>query len=109
VKFSVLMKGHEGQVCRAVVILAARGNDMGPWRQVAVQVSHVQRRQQLAHGEVAHPAKDDHVEWQAGVELGSSGHVKAQKRLRKRVRMTIIPKLSQDGRTTIKEQVWLDS
>ena len=46
----------------AVPALAAQRVDARGGRQVVVQVGHVQRGQQLAHREVAHPAKDHQIE-----------------------------------------------
>jgi hypothetical protein len=79
-KFSGVMKDarmlfHVGQVGVAVVFLAAGRDDAGRARQVAVQVGHVQRRQQLAHCQVAHAAEDNHVEGKAGIRFCREGHV----------------------------------
>lgn len=46
--------------------LAADRENAGIRRQIAVQMRHVKRRQQLAERQVARAAEDDHVERQVG-------------------------------------------
>lgn len=65
----------EGQIGGAIVVLAAGRQDAGRRRQVTVQEGHVQGRQQLAHGEVAHAAEDGHVEGKAVILLVRGAHV----------------------------------
>ena len=52
----------EGQKRSLIPGLAAQAVDAGGRRQVVVQVRGVERRQQLAHREVTHPAKNDQIE-----------------------------------------------
>ncbi|MCY1534278.1 hypothetical protein D9M68_696440 [compost metagenome] len=60
----------------AVPGLAAQRVDARGGGQVVVQVRHVQRGQQLAHREVAHPAKDHQIEWRSRGGGGrGGGHV----------------------------------
>ncbi len=61
---------HELAITVDAPVAAADGDDARLGRKIAVQVRHVQRGQQLAGGQVAAAAEDDHVDGPVGRGLG---------------------------------------